>query len=180
MKQLKNLFDAVFREQEMSIYQYCLMKCDYSRSVAEDIKQQVFKTLWEEILKKNELPAVAIRPWLRKVADHKLSDYYKRRDVERKHIEPLCADDPRFSTVQDLEEEVNRTRLDHHIDQYREQILSQLTPSERQIFELVYTKGLSYREISAITKRSESAERAHMCRVKKKIEKIVKTFSENL
>ena len=174
-------FIAAFNTYHKTILQYCAFKCDYDMEAANEITQEAFLILWKEMQKHGKLPADNMRAWLIKIADNKLSEHYRKRDVQRRHtVSYDLIDEHILSIIQDMEEEINREKVDNNIDTYCQQILDQLTSEDRQLFSQVYSEHLSYREISLITGKTELALRLRMHRIRDKIKQLVKDFSEKL
>lgn len=174
-------FIATFNSYQRTVFQYCAFRCDYDMEAANETTQEVFLILWKEMQKHSKLPACNMRAWLIKTANNKLSEYYRKRDAQRRHIVSYeDIDEQVLSIIDDMEEEINRDKIDRNIDIYCKQILDELTGDERQLFSQVYSEHLSYREISLITGKTELALRLRMHRIRDKIKQLVKDFSEKL
>ena len=140
--------EAVVAHYETALLRYATRIVN-SQTLAQDVVQNVFIKLyrgWEEGMK----PSAQLKGWLYRVAHNEAVDFVRRESrlkvLHEKHAEKVldeCPDGHNCpSAVEDRKQLVMMN-------------LKRLHPTEQQIILLRMEEGLSYKEISQITGRSE-------------------------
>ena len=143
--------DAVVAAHAPALLRYVTRLLN-NASIAQDIVQETFLRLWRRA---GAWPAAprALSAWLYRTAHNTAVDHI-RRETRLRRLHETQADDPAVgpgdppvAPAAALDEvERRRLALEH---------LARLAPAERQVLLLRLQEGLSYREISLITGRSE-------------------------
>lgn len=144
--EIKGRMEEIVKQYETPLLRYAARIVN-SPSLAQDVVQNVFIKLfrgWEPGMK----PSAGLKCWLYRVAHNEAVDFVRResrlRIVHEKH-----AEDP-ADRSQDCHEDNNRDRKQMVLKH-----LKKLQPSEQQLILLRMEEGLSYKEISEVTGRSE-------------------------
>jgi len=118
---------------------------------AEDLAQDV----WIRVLK--HPPDSVTKPWLRTVAGNVCKNYLRRRELERKYIEPIPEpgddDDPDEFAVWEPSISSEEERILASVD------LDRLPDTIRWVLELRYVQDLSFKQIAVKLKCTENAAR---------------------
>lgn len=152
------------------LYYDCIYQLCHSRLKREedafDVTQEVF-LLFQE--KYNELEDDYIKAWLYKVADNKIKEQF--RAIAKRERELI------YGTVFDVQKSTDilyETQEDNKItpeelEERKEGILDSLTEKELELFEMVYTKHMEYKELAKALNVSEGAVRTRVYRLNLKI-----------
>ena len=141
--------EAVVSTHESALLRYAARLLNNAEA-AQDVVQDAFLRLhrhWTSVMSDGRLS-----PWLYRTTHNAAVDYIRRESRLRALHEKQAADpavgaaDPVPAAVADAREERKRLALDH---------LAKLDPPERQVLILRLQEGLSYREIGAVTGRTE-------------------------
>ncbi len=142
--------DAVVAAHAPALLRYVTRLLN-NAALAQDVVQETFLRLWRRA---GEWPAAprALTAWLYRTAHNTAVDHI-RRETRLRRLHEKQADDPALGSRElpdppaalDADER-RRLALEH---------LARLAPAERQVLLLRLQEGLSYREISHITGRSE-------------------------
>ncbi len=144
------------------LFRYFMIRVSH-RGKAEDLVQDVFLKLVARI-DTFDTAAGNFTAWFWQVAKNTLKDYYREKkegtfsDVFPDGID--VADDRPVLDVAARVQEILRT-------------LSRFSEDEQKAFSLRYLSGLSYKEISAITGKSEGALRVELHRLTQKLKKLL-------
>ena len=134
-----------------------------NREVAEDLVQDVFLRIVKNIQnfdeRSGDLPA-----WVWRIAKNRLIDYYR----EKKSVS-FC----------DLE--IVKDMVASEADNLNEKILAEkiclvakgLNSEDQNLFTLRFISDLSYKEMAELTDKSEESLRVAVCRIKKKLKKMI-------
>ncbi len=148
------------------IYSFYIVRILH-KETAEDLTQDVFIKLIKKIHtfdpKKGDFA-----PWIWQVARNNLIDHY-RNTAKRNLISflPYLDAFPQgISKNENLFFDVNREIAQEIISTVRE-----FTDDEKNIFSLYHLSGMTYKELSKITKKSEGSLRVAIFRLNKKIKK---------
>ncbi len=147
------------------IYHLCLSRLK-KEEYAADVTQEVFLFFQE---KYNELEDGYIKAWLYKVADNKIKEEF--RDIAKREKELIygTAFGSRTSTDILYEMQEDNKVTPEEIEEKRKSILSSLSEKELELFEMVYTKHMEYKELAEAFDISEHAVRARVYRLRLKI-----------
>lgn len=137
---------------------------------ARDVTQEVFLLLEE---KAKELEDINIRAWLYSAAKNKIMETCRENVIRSKHIS-LDGDghaiaDPKSTDFLDDSKGVS----EEGILSAKEKLLSKLTPDEMALYERIYEKKLTRRDVAQELRISERAVNMRVFRLRRKIEGLV-------
>jgi RNA polymerase sigma-70 factor (ECF subfamily) len=140
-------FDALYTAHIDSVYRF-LYRRTLVKEVAEDLTSITFMKALESIRSFNPSKG-EFRSWLYRIARNALIDHYRspaRKTVSIENVWDLSSNDfPQDDASRSLES----AKL--------HQALQSLKPLQREVLMLRLWEGLSYKEISRITKKSEGS-----------------------
>lgn len=147
------------------IYHYCLSRLRNEENAA-DIAQEVFLVFQE---KYGDLNDDYIRAWLYAVANNKIKEQF--RAIAKREKEILLSEILGKQTSADIIYEMQDDNLitDEELEEKKKGILASLTEKELELFEMIYTKRMEYKELAEALGVSESTARTRVCRLKLKI-----------
>jgi len=139
--------EAIMTAHEAALLQYAT-RILRNPTAAEDVVQNVFIKLfrgWQE----GWQPSDRLRSWLYRVTHNEAVDYIRRESRLQVLHEKQAAGQPEFCPdgIHCTPEEERRQEVLRHV--------GRLEAAEQQVLLLRLDQGLSYREISAVTGRSE-------------------------
>ena len=153
------------------VYKYCLSKLRHDEDAAAEVAHAVFEAAGEKYESLREHPNKL--GWLMQTAKHMIRRRWTRSAKEAAKNIPLelvtalpDGRDP-FDSVELTEGDIKRITAE---------VLSGLSPGEREIYELFYRRKLTYAETAASLGVSEKAARARLARVKAKLTKRIIYF----
>ncbi|MEK9173623.1 MAG: sigma-70 family RNA polymerase sigma factor [Patescibacteria group bacterium] len=155
----EKLYEKLFHK----VYGFCMNRVS-SKTVAEDITQDIFVKLVEKISFFDESRGNFL-VWFWQVARNTVTDHYRKgKDIA-------------FSDVSDetLEEKSSisaHEKLDYKIE--LEKIgffINSMNPEDQELFNLRFVAGLTYREIAGVLGRSEGSLRVAISRLKSKVKR---------
>lgn len=142
-------WEAIMAEHETALLRYT-GRLLHNASAAEDVVQAVFIKLfrhWQDGMQ----PTAHLKRWLYQVAHNEAVDHIRResrlRVLHARHAEERFAEGAGGAPDAEGAEEARRAAV--------LALVRTLKPGEQQVVLLRLQEGLSYREISAITGRSE-------------------------
>ena len=140
--------EAIVSEHETALLRYAGRIVNNATS-AQDVVQNVFVKLFK-LWKEGMRPSANLKGWLYRVTHNEAVDYIRResrrRDLHVRHTEQQAIDCPDGLRCAEANQERKQLVL---------QFLGRLHPREQQVLLLRLEEGLSYREISGVTGRSE-------------------------
>lgn len=168
---LKNLaardiftFEEVYKKYNKKIFNFSL-RCMKNRQEAEEIVQEVFLNLWEycqELRKDSNLNA-----WLFTVTLNAIRKRFRKRSVEKKHIEQYSARiESEYRNTPDILYSDLLDRATHIIDR--------LPSQQKRVFLLRKDKGLSSAEIAKELNLSKKTVENHLYRANAFLRKALK------
>lgn len=150
---------------EIAFLKYYTPMCKYiwkfvrSETLAEEIIQEVFATVWETRF--NLDPGGHLRGLLYEMARNKALDYIKHQKIVNQYIAETKQERKETPhTTIDFEEPDNNP----FVDDVREAI-NDLPPKARQVYKLNREEGLTYKEIAGYLDISIKTVESHMRRV---------------
>lgn len=150
---------------EIAFLKYYTPMCKYiwkfvrSETLAEEIIQEVFATVWETRF--NLDPGGHLRGLLYEMARNKALDYIKHQKIVNQYIAETKQERKETPhTTIDFEEPDNNP----FVDDVREAI-NDLSPKARQVYKLNREEGLTYKEIAGYLDISIKTVESHMRRV---------------
>lgn len=140
-------FDVLYTRHVDAVYRY-LFRRTFVKEIAEDITSVTFLKALESI-RSFDPSKGELRAWLYRIARNNLIDHY--RDPSRKYAIDI-------ETVFDLPgDEFSNLRVEKNINAEQiHKMLQTLTPDQREIVLLRIWEGLSYKEISELTGKTET------------------------
>lgn len=135
----KIAFSHLFSFYKPQVLYYCVHFVK-DKEVAEDITQDIFLTIWE---KKEGLRAEhPFSAFLYAIARNRIYDIFRSLSVQSVLYKKL------IEQAIDYEDDVEKKLEEKNIQELITQALGQLSPRQREIFELSRSKGLSHKEIA--------------------------------
>ena len=147
------------------VYRLCLSRLKKEENAA-DVTQDVFLFFQERY---KELDDKHIRAWLYSVANNKIKEQF--RAIAKREKELVFGAVFGSSTSTDIlyEMEEDNKITPEEIENKKKHILDSLTEKELELFEMVYTKHMEYKELAKAFDISEHAVRARVYRLRLKI-----------
>lgn len=171
--EFQNLSDPIQEDVYYGFYDlvygtiYYLVK---DHQAAEDIIQEAF---FKVVTKKPEFESVSgMKAWLKTVARNTTINYFRKNKKFRNHVdvESVYMDiEPINLLVPSVEQTVETKMMEEAILAY----LNGLKPEYRQLIELRWKQGLSYREIGERMKLCENIVRQRLFRTREGIKKML-------
>ncbi len=132
--------EEVFHAHFDRLFSLVYHSVDKNRSIAEDITQDTFISALKAI--RDFRSNSSLYTWLAGIANHKIADYYRRLEKERKNAPKI------------LINQVQKEEIDIHDKISLEKALSNLPIEYRQVLILKYVEDMSVADISKVMKRS--------------------------
>lgn len=156
-RQLNN-FELTYRENYQLVFRLAC-KLTGNRSLSADIAQEVFTDLYQQIKKQKEIRS--LKSWLYKVTNNKCIDHLKSESRlfvknESKEFNTQVEDEPEQDFSQIVREAINRLK------------------ENDKLLVILYSEGLSYKEISEISGINFTSVGKTLARALKKLEKELK------
>ena len=147
------------------VYHLCLARLKRHEDAA-DVTQEVFLFFQEHC---NELEDSLIKSWLYSVADNKIKE--KFREIAKREKELIFGTVFGSQTSTDIlyEMEEDNRITPEELEEKKKSILSSLNEKELELFEMVYTKNMEYKELAKALDISEHAARTRVYRLRLKI-----------
>lgn len=153
------------------VYKYCLSKLRHDEDAADETAHAVFDSAAESWEKLREHPNIL--GWLMLTAKNLIRRRWRDGGRDKLRSIPLEL----IVSVPDPRDPFDSVELsDKDIAGITEQVLSGLSPAEREIYELFYRSNLPYPDIAEKLGISEAAVRARLARVKAKLMKRIIYF----
>lgn len=164
----KEAFNSLYQNYHSAIY-YNVLKLTRDFSIAEDIVQEVFITLWE---KRRQIdPEQEISGWLFAVSYNKSVRYFKQRVKESLAQKELKqTDDDTIDAAKDLD----NVRIN-----VLEKAIEKLSPQKRKVFELCKLKGRTYEEAAEELKLSKHTVKEYLSGAVISIKEYIRQHPEN-
>lgn len=147
------------------IYHLCLVRLKTHEDAA-DVTQEVFLFFQEHC---NELDDVLIRKWLYSVANNKIKEQFRIIAKREKELIFGTVFGSQISTDILYEMEEDNKVTPEELEERKKSILSSLSEKELELFEMVYTKHMEYKELAKALNISEHAVRTRVYRLRLKI-----------
>lgn len=135
-------FEDVYRQHVAAVFRFALSVVS-RRDLAEDLTAEAFMALWRNFdgIDQSQLPA-----WLIAVVRNRARDWWRRQEVERRHLEDVA--DPPPPAAPPLELWI----LEH----------GELKPVHRTCLMLRYVHGMTRAEIAATLSLSETQVKGYL------------------
>ncbi len=147
------------------IYHLCLSRLKKEDNAA-DVTQEVFLIFQE---KYEGLEDDYIKAWLYKVANNKIKEQFRAIAKQEKELIFGAVFGSCTSTDILYEMEEDNKITPEEIEEKKKSIISSLSDKELELFEMVYTKHMEYKELAKAFDISEHAVRARVYRLRLKI-----------
>ena len=156
------------------IYRYCLRRLP-DRESAEDTAQEVFCAFWEGPEFTDERAAIG---WLYRVAQSKVSDFYRARGRRLKNEVTVPPEDLPDGAVPTVADEVLKGADADALglDGVLGEGVRALTEGERRLFRQVWIEKIPYSRLAAEYGCTEGAMRTKVSRLKKKLAGLLRQF----
>lgn len=160
----KTAFGQIFEIMLDEVYRYMFFKV--SPVDAEDLCEDLFVKVWENLGRYATQKNASFRSWVFTIAHNMVIDYYRKNKttVALDEIEGLEME----HSDMHVEEETNMSFNSAHLAV----AMSKLKEEYRQVITLKYINDFSNEEISTITQKSEGAIRIILHRGLKELQKI--------
>jgi RNA polymerase sigma-70 factor (ECF subfamily) len=150
---------ALFARHHVRIYRFVL-RLLRDEQAAEDLVGEVFLAVWRQAARFEERSAAST--WLLSIARLKaLSRLRKRGDEE--------LDDAAAATIADPGDDPEVATAKKQLGEILRRCLARLSPSHREIIDLVYYQGMGIREIAAIVGIPENTVKTRMFHARKQL-----------
>ena len=156
--------EQITEEYYSDIYKFCCSKCR-NADAAQDITQDTFLLLVDKF---DELAETNIRSWLYTVANNKLHDYFRERQIQNSFV---CVDDVKIPTFDDYEHE--NVDFDAIFDDVQKKILNILNDKERDVFIKQYIEKKSPELVMQELNLTYDNYRARKSRLQRKLKKSI-------
>jgi len=154
-------FAELVRRFEAPVY-HQVLRMVRRRSVAEDLAQDVFISLWRHL---GDVPAEeALGLWLRRVAINAVIDHWRKEDARRRKLEALRAHPLARRALGPAGRMESREAADAV-----QAALDHLPPHLRSVLVLRATEGLGYGELGRVLGISASAVRSRLFRARQEV-----------
>ena len=147
------------------IYHLCLSSLKKEENAA-DVTQEVFLFFQE---KYNELEDDYIKAWLYKVANNKIKEQFRAIAKREKELIYGAVFGSQTSTDILYEMEEDNKVTQEELEENKKSIISSLSEKELELFEMVYTKHMEYKELAKVLNVSEGAVRTRVYRLNLKL-----------
>lgn len=135
----KIAFSHLFSFYKSQVFYYCVHFVK-DKEIAEDITQDIFLTIWE---KKEELRVeTSFSAFLYTIAKNRIYDIFRSLSTQSILYEKL------MEQAIDYVDDVEKSLEEKNIQELIARALEELSPRQREIFELSRSKGLSHKEIA--------------------------------
>ncbi len=171
----EELFKHIFYSYAKGILRF-LSASVSCKEDAEDILQEVFLACLKNFDELFSNPDTDYEKWLFAVARNQLLDYYKHK---KRHAPPLSYDDADFTSILSHEVDYIGVISDKDLlpdDIIVSQVLSKLSEKDRQLYEFVYIKKISYTELASMYNTNEPTIRMRVSRLKYRINTSLKDY----
>jgi RNA polymerase sigma-70 factor (ECF subfamily) len=144
----------------------------HSKEDAEDLTLDVFLKAFKHIRRLESPPL--FRSWLFRIAINRVRDHHRRNRI-RSVIGMVSLDDDNFQETEDMAAAPEASKIVAQKDFWNrvQQLLTHLSRTEREVFQLRFLDQLSLKEISAAMKKNENTIKTHLYRSLNKIKTAV-------
>jgi RNA polymerase sigma-70 factor (ECF subfamily) len=156
----------LYDELMPKVYGFLITRTN-KREVAEDLAHDVFIKLIEKIDAFDEAKGVFVA-WFWQMVRRMLIDFYRKK--QEVPFSRFAEDEVEAMAVEDHPQDLDTAFRHEKVLLF----LDTLSGDERELFEYRWVAELSYREIAAVTGKSEGALRVAVLRIKEKIKKGLK------
>lgn len=155
----RKTFNALYYSYRQVLFKRFLLLLD-SREAVEDIIQEVFMKVW---LKRERIriDGSSLRGYMFQIGHNLIVDYYRDLDRKRKVVAVQT-----LISEPDLQMKENKSFQDEKLAQIRE-VIDQLPPKRKKVFELCKFENRSYEEVSAMLGISVSTISDHIVKAKR-------------
>lgn len=153
--------DEAFRQFNVQLYRFVLVRCSHRKEMAEELTQDVFIQAWEkkELFNSNRS---SLRNWLYIIARNKIIDFYRKNKVT--------------ISLEEIGDFVAAERTDQiETDLLMEDVIkkiSLLEDDEQDILILRYLQEFEINEIEKVINKKYSATKVMLHRAMQKLKKL--------
>jgi len=166
-----DIFEEIFKEYNVKIYNFLLIKTSGNTHIAEEILSETFYSALESAPKiKN---AKNIFSWLLQIAYRRLIDYYRGEYKEKKYIDNAASDEILINneTDEDLDDSIKNQKV-----VLLNKAMENIPEKYKKILKLKYIEKKSQKEIAGILKKSRSSVESLLYRARESLKKEIKKF----
>ena len=155
-------FYPVYNRNKRKLYNYVLQMVG-SREISEDILQNVFMKLYENIGSIDKINN--IDAWLFIAARNEIYTMYRKRSVRREHNKETDMTEVEYDGKVDLLNELELKDFKEHLTKQ----LGNISEEHREIFLLKEYGGFSYKEISEMLNIDVALVKSRLYKVRQKL-----------
>ncbi len=159
-------FDIIYNESKRYVY-YTILKSTCDRDVAEDILQDTYLDVYKS-LGQLENPAV-FKVWAAKIAQHKISRYYKKNNPDLFSSEEEMDDIIGDITENDMDSLPEDAMINKEVQRLIGEIIEELPENQRSAVIAFYYNQMTISEIAESMELPENTVKTYLFRGKKKI-----------
>lgn len=162
-KKMEELYELY--EQKVYYMAYSIL---HNIQQAEDIVQETFITLYQNLEKIRSLNTQELKRYIMRIAKNKTIDSYRKNKRHKLFLEEYQRESPEV-VDENIEEWEQRLMSELQIDT----LLTELNDSYRQVFKYKVFYNLSYQEISEVMGLTEVNARKQFERARKRVQNII-------
>lgn len=174
MKLTETKYHFLIQQYRNNVYSYALFMMK-NRMDAEDISQEVFIRIWQNVGKFNILSA---KTWIMKTTHNLCIDYLRKRKSSYSREYPI---DEEFSDSIADSVEVNNPLIRTHVKMMTDKIktaIQNLPDKLKGVFVLYEIQGMKYREISKSLDMPLNTVKVNLLRARKKLQEELKHYEK--
>ncbi len=155
------LFGSLYEQYLPKVFQYVNYRVG-DRTITEDLTSDIFHKALTSFTK-YEPEKAAFSTWIFSIARNTLIDYYRRKS--REQVLQREVESELLASSTSPEDEVTRVEESQRL----RDCFSLLKPNEQELISLKFSSGMTNREISRVTRLSESNVGTILCRALRKL-----------
>ncbi len=171
---IKEEAEKLWIEHEAYIKKFCEYKLSSKPDYIDDCIQEVFLALINAL--KSEKQIEHPKAWLTKVASNKIKDIYENE--KKKNLNTVPFEDEYVKQSTDFDYSFTEEISSEQVERNFKKIINSLTEKEKQLIEDFYIKKTKQKDLANQMNISENTLRQQVFRLKRKIIKELKNFSD--
>lgn len=172
MKIQKTKYQFLIQQYKNNIFSYSLYMLK-NRDDAEDITQEIFIKIWQNI---NKFKIISAKAWIMKSTHNLCIDYLRRRRITMQRENHI---DDEFTENYYEDNMDNNPQVITHINMMTSKIkeaVKILPENLRSVFVLYEIEGMKYREISTALDIPINSVKVYLLRARKKLQEVLKHY----
>ncbi|GAB3919872.1 RNA polymerase sigma factor [Larkinella terrae] len=141
--------------------------------IAEDLLQETFVKLWEK--RETIDPGLPLKPWLYKVAENLVFQFFRKLALDSRLQNEMIEWYGKVNRIAFEEELFSREKQD-----LLHQAIRQLSPQQRQVFNLCKLEGLSYEETASLLGISPSTVSNHLVKASASVRHYLRQHKDSI